>query len=486
MFCARSRRIARNSLRSPNRSSTSAANRARQIKDHSRIAREMMCAKRSAIITMGKFRRTCCIKCSAAKYIVAIPTTFNPHDDRETSIRSRSSAIIARMRFALAAIAIALAPFIAAAAVLVDINTADLASLETLSGIGPSKAQAVVDYRTQHGPFQKIEDIQNVSGIGAATYDKIKASITVGDAQAPQVQTTQSQQSSSDASTSPATSSASASSPAPTPSYVAPPEPIVFADAGADKTVIVGADTEFYGRAYDKKKQTVDRVRFSWNFGDGSTAEGPSVVHHYDYPGRYAVVLSIAEDRESASDYAVVTAEPARLAFKMLPDGGVAIENLSGHDLDLSRWVVRSYNTAFTLPDHSIVLMGEALRIGQKTLGFFSSAAAELDYPNGVLALRANDVSQTTVPAEPIAAVELARPRPVPRVRAETPEPDAGAPAAESSASSSAQTAAAASGFDAGAYWWALAALLGVVSGGAAWQVRRVQKTEWDVIEDSA
>ena len=67
------------------------------------------------------------------------------------------------------------------AATLVNINTADLATLETLNGIGPSKGQAIIDYRTQHGPFAKIEDIMNVSGIGTATYNNIKNSITVGE-----------------------------------------------------------------------------------------------------------------------------------------------------------------------------------------------------------------------------------------------------------------------------------------------------------------
>lgn len=62
----------------------------------------------------------------------------------------------------------------------IDINTADISQLETLPGIGPSKANAIVAYREEHGSFQSIEDIQNVTGIGAKTYEKLQESIQVG------------------------------------------------------------------------------------------------------------------------------------------------------------------------------------------------------------------------------------------------------------------------------------------------------------------
>lgn len=64
---------------------------------------------------------------------------------------------------------------------LINVNTADAATLDTLPGIGPTKAQAIIDYREQNGPFASIEDIQNVSGIGPATYADIAPLITVGD-----------------------------------------------------------------------------------------------------------------------------------------------------------------------------------------------------------------------------------------------------------------------------------------------------------------
>jgi competence protein ComEA len=62
----------------------------------------------------------------------------------------------------------------------VDINTATAEELDTLPGIGPTTAQAIVDYRQAFGSFQNIQDIQNVAGVGPATYDLIKDLITVG------------------------------------------------------------------------------------------------------------------------------------------------------------------------------------------------------------------------------------------------------------------------------------------------------------------
>ena len=56
----------------------------------------------------------------------------------------------------------------------VNINTADLAQLETLNGIGPTKAQAIIQYRKEHGSFKSVNELDNVKGIGLKTVQKIK------------------------------------------------------------------------------------------------------------------------------------------------------------------------------------------------------------------------------------------------------------------------------------------------------------------------
>ena len=62
---------------------------------------------------------------------------------------------------------------------LVNLNTASLSELMTLPGIGQVRGQAILDYRSDHGPFGSIEELQNVSGIKGAVFQKLAGRITV-------------------------------------------------------------------------------------------------------------------------------------------------------------------------------------------------------------------------------------------------------------------------------------------------------------------
>ena len=66
-----------------------------------------------------------------------------------------------------------------AAAELVDLNTADLATLETLPGVGPVLAQRILDWRTEHGQFTAVEELGEVSGIGDKIYAQLSPKVTV-------------------------------------------------------------------------------------------------------------------------------------------------------------------------------------------------------------------------------------------------------------------------------------------------------------------
>lgn len=61
----------------------------------------------------------------------------------------------------------------------VNINTADLAQLQTISGIGQKKAQDILDYRESQGRFQSVDDLKNVSGIGTKSLEKLRDYVTV-------------------------------------------------------------------------------------------------------------------------------------------------------------------------------------------------------------------------------------------------------------------------------------------------------------------
>ena len=297
----------------------------------------------------------------------------------------------------------------------------------------------------------------------------------------------------------------------PTSSYVPPPSPSLFADAGSDRAVIVGADAEFDGRAYDKNRQPLDdtTTRFMWNFGDGSTAEGPAVRHHFEYPGTYEVVFSIANAKFSVSDHILVTAEPAALSFTVLPGGGVAIQNNAGHGLDLSVWIVRAGASApsaqFILPENSVVPAGGTMHISKATLTFAATADTSLEYPNGVVALGAGQATGVEAQQAPAAAPvpPKAAPKKTPPVArpkaAEAPEnvvestasgPDAAAGATLAAPEQPAQEIAPASQSAAAGeltvsplWWWGGAFLFALLGAGALFFARGSAKHEWDIEE---
>ena len=62
----------------------------------------------------------------------------------------------------------------------VNLNTATKDELVALPGIGPAKAQAIVDYRNQHGPFRSIDEIRKVKGIGEKLFISIKPELSIG------------------------------------------------------------------------------------------------------------------------------------------------------------------------------------------------------------------------------------------------------------------------------------------------------------------
>ena len=71
-------------------------------------------------------------------------------------------------------------PLAAMSEAVININTADSETMvEDLVGVGPQKAMAIVRYRQQHGPFQKVDDLALVDGIGAKTVEQNRSRMTV-------------------------------------------------------------------------------------------------------------------------------------------------------------------------------------------------------------------------------------------------------------------------------------------------------------------
>ncbi|MFJ5964799.1 helix-hairpin-helix domain-containing protein [Bacillus sp. NPDC093026] len=61
----------------------------------------------------------------------------------------------------------------------VNVNQADATELQTVNGIGPAKAEAIIAYREEHGEFQQIDDLRKISGFGEKTVERLKDQLTV-------------------------------------------------------------------------------------------------------------------------------------------------------------------------------------------------------------------------------------------------------------------------------------------------------------------
>ena len=84
-----------------------------------------------------------------------------------------------RIAICILLISMLMAPVSLMAADKINLNTATLEELMTLERIGPKYAQRIIDYRDTNGPFDKIEDLMKVKGIGPKTFDANKDLITV-------------------------------------------------------------------------------------------------------------------------------------------------------------------------------------------------------------------------------------------------------------------------------------------------------------------
>lgn len=69
--------------------------------------------------------------------------------------------------------------FCTSALAAININTASQQELESLNGIGPAKAKAILDYRAKRGPFKTVDELNNVPGIGDKTLEKLRKDIVV-------------------------------------------------------------------------------------------------------------------------------------------------------------------------------------------------------------------------------------------------------------------------------------------------------------------
>lgn len=266
---------------------------------------------------------------------------------------------------------------IVAYAALVNINTADAALLDTLPGIGPSKAAAIIDYRTQHGPFARIEDIQNVSGIGPTTFANMQSFITVGD------QT---------ATSSPATDSASSTPSAPAAtggasSYV-PPPPSLAIDVGPDTPAFIDVPLTLRAAVKTKSGSPDPFALILWSFGDGSSGEGNPAEKTYRHTGTYLVTATASDGPTTARDDLIVRVTAAEVRIQGVSGPGITIANDANDRLDLSNWRLSAEFGSFRIPQGTILLPESSVLFPFEITNLPMAQDATLYYPDGTVAAR--------------------------------------------------------------------------------------------------
>ncbi len=168
-----------------------------------------------------------------------------------------------------------------------------------------------------------------------------------------------------------------------------PVEPQIFAFAGSDRNVVVGADTLFSGKALGLEKEPLTNARYMWNFGDGETKEGKSVFYNYKYPGTYSVILSVSSGEYSAVDKMKVIAEPANVIVSDIEygqNGFIEIFNRSNKELDISFWQIKAGVNKFIIPEYTRIFANTKVKFSTQItkLVLSDNDIVRLHYPNGV------------------------------------------------------------------------------------------------------
>ncbi len=258
------------------------------------------------------------------------------------------------------------------AQVVVNINTANSSELQTLSGVGPAIAGRIIDYRISHGPFQKIEDIKNVSGIGDVTFLKMKDFITVGDAGVPEEQGG-ANETSTTTNTTIASETTSANTSTTLSAHYGSEElssvktgPGLEIGAGRARLGMVGTPIQFKSEI---KYPYVGNMIFKWSFGDGAIGYGQVLSHSYAYPGDYVVVLNVTSPDKQAVSRTNVRIVPADISISAASQERVEVSNNSQNEINLFGRALSSQDHIFVFPEDTIVKAGQKISFASSITG---------------------------------------------------------------------------------------------------------------------
>lgn len=279
----------------------------------------------------------------------------------------------ARTRLCIILFSLIAFPFFAHAA-LININTADAATLDSLPHIGAATAQKIIDYRAANGPYTSIDQIRLASTyISAAYYADIAPLITVGVGAA-------------SSSSEPAAPTATASGSAAT--FVPHAVSELHASLTLPDDLVTNVPLSFAARATDGSGALDPSARIVWSFGDGSSAEGSPVEKTYSYAGTYVVTVIATDGAARTVESDTVLVLPASVRIAAVTGNGVVIMNDADAELDLSDWRLWTPAGAFRFPiGMRVAARGSAL-MPWSVMNLPVSFDLWLAYPDGLEAAR--------------------------------------------------------------------------------------------------
>lgn len=247
----------------------------------------------------------------------------------------------------------------------ININTANESDLDTLYGIGPAKAEDIVNYRDANGYFLKTIDIQKVSGIGSATYESIKLCITVGSESLEDSDndTFDSERSESKDDEATNRTTANNNEEESYKSVISGPLDDNFSlSIRAPKVVYVNQTFSLDAEPKNVSDRYLKRLDYVWSFGDGEAGYKQFMLHMYKYPGTYAIVLKAKYRRSEQIARHTITVLPVDFSITRSPAGDIQINNDARYEINLTGYKVKG-SKAITLPENTILLPGRTITI---------------------------------------------------------------------------------------------------------------------------
>ncbi|MBI2055037.1 MAG: lamin tail domain-containing protein [Candidatus Sungbacteria bacterium] len=157
-----------------------------------------------------------------------------------------------------------------------------------------------------------------------------------------------------------------------TPNYIIPRLEV---EIRTNESAIAGASHDFHGRAFSKSGSMMSEasVRYLWNFGDGSLAEGASITHTYRIPGVYAVSLNVNSGMAVGSAYFDITVRENTVKIENVrvgDDGFIVLKNSSNNSFDLTGWIIKDgAGNSFTIPQDTRLRAERTLTLPNEITG---------------------------------------------------------------------------------------------------------------------